>query len=277
MTQRCNNNTYVLEFTDKRKGTIAVPRKSLIKDQADIIFVGKDRTEYGEEFDENLLHLLENFSAPELVGSLNVEPDTSETIDGILSRPLEGQTWFNSTKKRFYVYNKTRWLPLGSTDDVAGNRGVILSGESLPKPVSIVTGYTFDYSECSWNVSPFNVPGEIEFAECYTDNNAVVTMRYRLLGETAMRDGYANYQILGIRDNNNLGFNYPIQPSGTQPATPTPTPTPSISPSANTTPTVTPTNTRTPNITPTVTPTPSVSPGIEYFVFTSINDDLSDG
>lgn len=266
MTKECFDNTYVVQYTDTSKGTITIPRKSLIDDEIDITLVGKDRIEYGQEFDENMLHLLENFSCPELTGSSPIAPDPDFAVNAILDNPIEGQTWYNSTQERLFVYDGDRWNPLGTNDDVGGNRGVILSGLSLPKPVSPVTGYEFDYSECSWNVSPFNIPGEVDFMECHTDSEAAVTMRYRLSGGATVYDGYANYQIIGIRDNNNQGSDTPILPSGTQLPTPTVTPTPSVTQTIPVTPTITPTNTATPNVTPTVTPTPAVSPGIEFFV-----------
>lgn len=273
----CYDDTYVIRFTDSRKGTISIPKKALITDVLDIALVGKNRLDYGEVFDENMLHLLENFSAPELPSSNPVQPDISKTTNQLLSNPIEGQVWYNSSKKRHYCYNNSRWLPLGTNDDVAGNRGVISSGLQLPRPVSPITGYQFLYSECSWNVSAFNLPGEVDFMECYTNSNAVVTMRYRLVGDPTLRTGYVNYQIIGIKDNSNHGSITPIIPSGTQLPTPTPTPTPSITPSRNPTPSITPTRTRTPGPTPTVTPTPSLTPGIEFYVYASINDTNDSG
>jgi len=275
MAKLCFDQTYVIQYTDASKGTISIPRKAFINDEVDITLVGKDRIEYGEEFDENLLHLLENFACPELVGSNPIEPDPDFSLDTLLENPIEGQTWYNSTKERHYVYDGAMWVPLGTNDDVGGNRGVILSGMALPKPVSPVTGYEFDYPECSWNVSPFYIPGEVDFLECFTDSNAVVNMRYRLTSGATIYDGYANYQIIGIRDNNNQGDVTPILPSGTQLPTPTVTPTPSITGTIPATPTMTPTITPTPNVTPTVTPTPAVSSGIEFFVSVATNSDYT--
>lgn len=276
MTVNCYDNTYVIYYTDSRKGTISIPRKSLITDQLDIALVGKNRLEYGEIFDENMLHLLENFAAPALPSNIN-KPDTSKTYAEILSRPIMGQIWYNSTNKRLYVFNGTEWSPLGTNNDVAGNSGMIAHGASLPRPISPVTGYQFSYDECSWNVSPFNLAGEISYLECSTDTAGVVNMRYRLKGDPTMRTGYVNYQIIGIKDNVNHGSVTPIPPSGSQGSTPTPTPTPTISPSRSVTPTVTPTHTGTPAVTPTFTPTPSVTPGIEYFYSTSYDDVTNTG
>lgn len=276
MTVNCYDNTYVIYYTDSRKGTLSIPRKSLITDQLDIALVGKNRLEYGEIFDENMLHLLENFAAPALSTNINM-PDTTKTYGAILSKPIMGQTWYNSTNKRIYLYNGTLWRPLGTNNDVAGNSGMLSHGAAIPRPISGVTGYQFTYAECSWNVSPFSFSGEISYMECSTDANGVVNMRYRLKGDSTLRTGTVNYQIIGIKDNINQGSVTPIPPSGSQGTTPTPTPTPTLTPSRSVTPSITPSRTRTPPVTPTHTPTPSSTPGIENFYSTSFDDNTNTG
>jgi exosome complex RNA-binding protein Rrp4 len=66
--------------------------------------LGRNYTGYGEVQNENFLHLLENFSSP-----------------GAPSKPVIGQTWFDSTRKVLNVYNGTRWERIGSatTSDTA--------------------------------------------------------------------------------------------------------------------------------------------------------------
>lgn len=59
--------------------------------------LGRNYTGYGEIQNENFLHLLENFSSPSAP-----------------SRPLEGQTWFDSTANVLNVYNGERWERVGS-------------------------------------------------------------------------------------------------------------------------------------------------------------------
>lgn len=270
MTILCNDNTYVIYYTDSRKGTISVSKRSILTDTLDIALVGKNRLNYGEAFDENMLHLLENFAAPE--NSLSPgSPDTTKTVGTVLQHPTEGQLWYNLDKKRLYVLNGVGiWLPLGNNDDIGGSSGVIAHGAQIPLPVSAITGSSFSYAECSWNVSPWYFPNQIDAMVCSTDNNGVVTAMYKLHGSSTFTPGYANYQIIGIRNNINRGFNTPIGPSGTLPPTPTstPTPTPTRTP---TTPTPTPSVTPTPSITPTQTPTPTPSPGIESYIYASFN------
>lgn len=59
--------------------------------------VGRNYTGYGEIQNENFLYLLENFAN-----------------DAAPARPLEGQTWFNTTLKTLNVYNGLDWGPVGS-------------------------------------------------------------------------------------------------------------------------------------------------------------------
>lgn len=270
MTILCNDNTYVIYYTDSRKGTIQIPKRSIISNVLDITFVGKNRLNYGEAFDENMLHLLEHFAAPESATNPN-NPDTDVTFGTLLENPTEGQMWYNITRKRLYVLNNVGiWLPLSNNDDFGGNSGVILNGQQIPLPISTITGQAFTYAECSWNVSPFYFPNQIDYMECFTNSTGVVTARYKLHGSGTLTPGYANYQIFGIKGNINQGFNTPIGPSGTLPPTPTQTPTPTAS-HTPVTPTPTPSITPTMSLTPTVTPTPTPSPGIEYYMYSSFN------
>lgn len=59
--------------------------------------VGKNYVGYGETQNENFVFLLENFSN-----------------DAPPSRPIQGQTWFNSSNSLLYVYNGTAWVVVGA-------------------------------------------------------------------------------------------------------------------------------------------------------------------
>ena len=211
----CSDNTYVLKHTDNRKYNIIVRKSALVTSEYDIALVGKTRLEYGEIFNENVLHLLENFSCPEDPASTtsNVTPNFSEAYGLLLENPTEGQVWYNSTKELPYTFDGNKWLPLMARDDVAGNRGVIEDGETLPIPLS-TSGYVFSLDECSWIVTPFHYPNNIDFMECYTDSNATVTVKYRVTGDSELTSGLANYQIIAIRGNDSLGAipTPPIEP-----------------------------------------------------------------
>ena len=207
-------------------------------DELDIALIGKSRLEYGEIFNENILHLLENFACPE--GSPGV-PDSSIAFGNLLEHPTVGQVWYNKTQKKPFVYTETfGWTPISSMEDVAGNSGVLLDGEFIPQPISR-DGYQFKVDECVWNVSPHYIPEEFDFLHVEgvkegVDDLVRIRMEYRALGDTSLSQGYANYQILGIRNHVNAGP--PVTPQCTvafaslrqlhhrrQPASATPTPT----------------------------------------------------
>jgi hypothetical protein len=74
--------------------------------------VGRNYTGYGEIQNENFLYLLENFS--------NISPP---------SRPLSGQTWFNTSNSTLNVYDGNDWKAVGSAvvsdSQPAGNEGAL--------------------------------------------------------------------------------------------------------------------------------------------------------
>lgn len=278
----CNVNAYVIRFTDPANGTITVGKNALITDEADIAFPGKSRLEYGKIFNENVVHILENFACPEDADNPG-NPDLDIAYAELLERPVYGQFWYNSTNTRLYFWDGSQWIPLSRMDDVAGNSGVISHGENIPLPISSVTGYEFTPDECVFFVSPFYMPDEPDYFICTVDADGLVTSQYRLLGEGTLTDACANYMVLGIRNNVNIGS---IDCAVVPPSTPTPTPsitstitptpsssvgappsvtptvTPSVTPTIGATPSVTPTVTVTPTLTPTSTPTESIQPSL---------------
>lgn len=252
MATNCSDGIYTIHYTDTSKNPITVNKKTINQGIVDLTFFGKSRKEYGEEFDENLLHLLENFAAVEDADAPG-NPDLTQTFGGLLANPSVGQKWYNKTQKNIYVYDGVHWNPLGAIGDVAGNSGIIAHGQQLPLPVSPITGYQFSYPECAWIVSMYNFPDQVDNAICTTNSSGLVTSQYTVHGTTTPISGYAFYQILGIR----------ALAQGVLP-TPTPTPTPSLTPSItitnSVTPTITPTVTRT--RTPIASATPSVTPSM---------------
>lgn len=254
---------YTVKFTDKSKTPINIDEEQIDNSTAITLF-GRKRLSYGKGLQDNLLNILENFSCPEdadIVGT----PDKIKAKSGIFDNPIEGQCWYNSTTHNLSYYDGTNWIPFAREDDIAANWGVIVDGQFLPKPVSEITGKVFDYPECAWIVSPFSFPQKLDYMECKADENALVTMKYRLSGTDDLLGGTANYLIIGIAGNENA-------PQPTFMITPTPTPTPtstfgaSPTPTPTVTATVTPTISLTPSVTPepTISPTPSVTPSVTY-------------
>lgn len=189
--------TYTVNFTDKSKEAIILEDDDIFSSLGITLF-GRNRLSYGEEMQENLLHLLESFSAPESTVTPNT-PDTTKVFNSVLTGPIEGRLWYNSTKKTINYFNDTIWQPLANRDDLAANWGVISDGGTLPKPISKITGKMFDYDECVWIVSPFILPEVVDGFNCTTDDNAVVNMKYKA-GNTQI-SGVANYMIVGLSGN----------------------------------------------------------------------------
>ncbi|WAX21721.1 hypothetical protein [Stenotrophomonas phage RAS14] len=257
---------YQIFYTDKDKTPISVPRSLVVTDAGDIVFIGKNRKEYGEVFNTNVLHLLEHFACPE--GSDGM-PDYNTVIKPTLRNPTVGQIWFNKTKKSPFLWNGTKWVSFASRNrTIGGNNGVLYNGNQIPAPLSNINGTLtpMPYSDCAWTVSPFGMTAatRLTYLECYTDKDAWVTMRYMVQGSLELVEGYANYQIIGVGGSNEWnGGNNGVPPS--TPNIPGLTPTPSVTrsgtpqPTAPVTPSVTPTITRTPGMTRSLTPTPTAS------------------
>lgn len=234
----------------KNSSPIHIDEKE-IDQSTDITLFGRKKLQYGTQLNQNILHLLEHFACPENSanpGNPDLDAASADQISNVkfLTNPIDGQLWFNSTQDCLFVYNANvfKWEPVGMQDDIAANWGVIYNGQQIPKPVSTTTGHVFDYSECSWIVSPYQFPGVIEYMLCNTGTNAEVTSIYSVTGDPTIYDAFATYLIVGIRGNINQGSLTPI---------PSPTPTPAVTPTVTTTPgAVTPTPTP-----PTPTPTPS--------------------
>jgi len=257
---------YQIFYTDKDKTPISVPRSLIVTDAGDIVFIGKNRKEYGEVFNTNVLHLLEHFACPE---NSDGTPDLNTVITPTLRNPMPGQLWFNKTKKIPFVWNGTKWVSFANkSTPVMGNNGVLYHGNQLPAPIADPNNLTskIKYEDCAWTVSPFGMTAapRLSYLECYTDKEANLTMRYMVQGSLDLLEGYANYQIIGIGGSGmfNGGSNgVPPSTPNIPGLTPTPTVTRSATPSATAmvTPTVTPTITRTPGMTRSVTPTPTAS------------------
>lgn len=170
----------------------------------DLTLAGRTR-EYGEAYNENVLHLLENFASPE---ADDTQAHTIfHAIPAVLNNPIDGQTWFNNTRKISYTYFRGRWYPKASVGDIASNWGTIVSGVALPLPVG-EGGQTFTYSECSWIVSPTYMPVEVKAVNCTVNaTTGVVTTTYTRSLDDVVVAGEAFYQIVAIRGNDLLGGN----------------------------------------------------------------------
>lgn len=260
---------YNVKFTNKNKAPITISESNVNNSSTDISLFGRKRLEYGRDMNANFLHILENFACEEnplLPGNPDLTKTSfiADTTKRLLSTPVEGQLWYNVTQESLYVFNGGSWVALGMVGDIAANWGVIAHGSQLPRPVN-QHGYIFEYSECSWIVSPFVFDSTFTYMQCLTDEEANVTMFYNPEGSGTPTYGCANYLIVGIKGNVNLGTQLPIPSATPAPSsTPTPTPTRTTTPVVSPTPSVTPTPgvspTPTPTATLTATPAPSQTP-----------------
>ena len=266
---------YDLNYTNSNKPAIQVDSETERSDVLDVNLFGRAFLEYGEQLNESLLRILENFAAYEDPGNPG-NPDLSQTTNMVLKNPTEGQLWYNKNNRTFYSWNLdlNKWEPLSFRNDVAANWGILLDGNQIPRPVNLVNNYEFEYSECIWAVAPVQSIGETDYFVCTTDTDANIISKVRFVGSVYSTPRYAHYIIIGIRGNVNNGTVscvYGPEPTQTPTVTPTVTPTPSVTrtvtptptssgvaPSPTPTSTVTPTPTRT--VTPTPTPTRTVTP-----------------
>jgi len=266
--------TYSIKFTDVNVTPIIINQGDLNVDATSVALFGRINLEYGDLLNENLLHLLEHFTCPEDPEDPNT-PDLTVALYNTLENPTVGGIWFNSTQKSPFIWDGTEWQPLGSTADYGANSGQIYHGQQLPLPVS-ASGYEFSYNECVWVVSPsgIDLTGELNpgfsYMVCTTDANGVVNHTYSVNvtngPPTPPVLGIANYIIIGIRSNVNIGeyIPPPAPPAPPAPVTPTPTTTPSAGATVTPTSSLTLTPTVTLSITPslTVTPTPTRAPSV---------------
>lgn len=250
--------TYVINRTDINEETTNVEEKT-VNQKFSIALFGRQRLEYGEEMNENLLHLLENFACPQQSGVTPAVPDMDRALPNTLQNAVDGQLWYNMSDEQLYIRRNGVWVALSTFGEVAANYGTIAHGENLPLPVS-ETGATFTYEECSWMVAPYEYPEGIDFMSCHTKtDDAQVVMQYMNPGDTVLTAGVANYMIVGIRGNVNQGNNPADQPVA---ISPTPTPAATVTPTATfgVTPTITPTGTPSVTATPPGTPSPTSTP-----------------
>lgn len=85
---------------DRYNGTtLAVVEDGTIDTTTDIKLIGKNYAGYGEAQNENLVHMLENFSSP------SAPP-----------KPLSGQIWYDSSSKKLKFYDQSKWRTTGGAE-----------------------------------------------------------------------------------------------------------------------------------------------------------------
>lgn len=184
---------YNVKHTDGTENPIKVPRRVFVKDIVDITLIGKRTLEYGREFNENLLHMLESFSCPSDPENTHL-PDPNSKLYQILDTPLEGQLWYNSTTECLHIWVGTHWDEFITYNSIHGNSGFINDGEYIPIPTNQF-GYYHKIEDCAISVSPYYMNSEIEDFECSVDSTGRVTAKYTPIGGVE-QVGVATYAIL---------------------------------------------------------------------------------
>lgn len=85
---------------------------------SDLQLHGSGTTTWGEDINENFYKLAENFATPEKAGSPGVPQDENDLgIPGAgINKPIVGQTWYNTTQNKLFVYDGTNWNIPDSSD-----------------------------------------------------------------------------------------------------------------------------------------------------------------
>lgn len=120
---------------DRYNGTtIAVVEDGTIDTTLDVKLIGKNYAGYGEAQNENMVHMLENFSG----GSAP-------------PKPLSGQIWYDSSTKKLKFYDASKWRTTGGAEIAA------------QAPTGLTTGdFWWDTANdqlYSWNGSEFVLVG----------------------------------------------------------------------------------------------------------------------
>jgi len=111
---------YKLDFTDISLSPIVVDEKDIDSNSVDITLFGFKKLNYGEELNENFVHLLENFAVaedpenqenPDISQTNYITPDNNSKLleEG---KQVTGQLWYNKTKLTPYVFYNNKWNKL---------------------------------------------------------------------------------------------------------------------------------------------------------------------
>jgi hypothetical protein len=211
---------YKVKHTDVNNLSNIIIEKGDVDTSTDIVLFGRLKVAYGEMLNESLLHIIENFNCPQdLTVSDRATPDLTRAANNLLRNPVNGQLWYNSSDEHIYFWTEGHWVKINEFNGAAAAAyGTIVDGEQIPLPVS-PNGIAYTYSDCIWVVSPNDyLSGSFSYMECGTDDEANVTMRYTNDADTEIQ-GTANYLIVAIDGNVDLGSREPPEPPHENPST----------------------------------------------------------
>jgi hypothetical protein len=168
------DNTYTIKFADTSKTPISVAPKTF-NDTLAVRLYGFGTPQYGKVYQENMVHLLENFCS-------SSEPTKTE-----------GMTWYNSSKSKLYLCVKNSsgnlvWVDLmaGSLLGNQSNQGGTPPSNFLSLAGGTLSG-TLLLSDDSW----FDSTGKITLSIDNTNKSTAASVRYVQQAITDKINSYA--------------------------------------------------------------------------------------
>lgn len=103
---------YLLNKTDGSNAFVIQPQTfdgaGGVQRHTDLTLYGNGAPNWGERFDDNFYHLLENFAVGEKPSTLFIPQDETTLGSGFgVNKPIPGQTWYNETRGQLFVYRGT--------------------------------------------------------------------------------------------------------------------------------------------------------------------------
>ena len=154
-----NETIYIINSTDGDSGkSFAIQPRTFngyggVQQSTDLTLYGNAAPTWGERFNENFYHLLENFACPESSINPGNPAGSTELGDGLgINNPVVGQLWFNTNdasygntlpKDRMYMYTTSgSWTAVtvdAPVTSVNGKTGAVVL-DSSDWPVNTVNG-----------------------------------------------------------------------------------------------------------------------------------------
>lgn len=111
-----NNVVYIIDSADGTLSFAIQPRTvdgiGGVQHTTDMTLYGNGAPSWGEKFNENFVHITENFATPEsavgIDGRYPLPQNDAQAGDGDgINQPLTGQNWFNKDREQMFQYSST--------------------------------------------------------------------------------------------------------------------------------------------------------------------------
>jgi len=167
---------YTVDYSESGKTPIVV-NDGTVNTSTSLKLIGKNYNRFGEYFNENMLHLLENFAA-------TTAPDN----------PSEGQLWYDTSESQLYLYDNGKWYPIGfpaGNTRIEARRRLDTNGVTHYTLESIVDGNIITITvddTVAWT------PAASEFLE---DGVTVLTTQFPVIQSGINMNTTVNYKFRG--------------------------------------------------------------------------------